>query len=47
MAINNEKAVGDDQAWKQEVEKILKDLINQVATLKSNQDSLFKRINGS
>ncbi len=47
MAINNEKAVGDDQAWKQEVEKILKDVVNQLATLKKNQDSIFKQINGS
>lgn len=39
MAINNIQAVGDDQAWKSQVEVYIKDLQNQVAVLKAQVNS--------
>lgn len=39
MAINNIQAVGDDQAWKSQVETYIKDLQNQVAVLKAQVNS--------
>jgi len=34
MALNNIQPLGDDQAWKLQVELYIKDLQNQVAVLK-------------
>jgi|TARA_R110000782_G_scaffold21981_1_gene58700 hypothetical protein len=39
MAINNIQAVGDDQQWKQETERVVKELQNQVAVLKAQVNS--------
>lgn len=39
MALNNIQAVGDDQAWKAQVEAYVKDLQNQVAVLKAQVNS--------
>jgi len=39
MPLNNIQAVGDDQAWKQQVELYIKDLQNQVAVLKAQVNS--------
>lgn len=39
MALNNIQPVGDDQAWKLEVERLVKDLQKQVAILKSQVTS--------
>lgn len=39
MSLNNIQAVGDDQAWKAEVEAYIKDLQNQVAVLKAQVNS--------
>lgn len=39
MSINNIKAVGDDQQWKQEVEQTIRDLRNQVAILSAQVNS--------
>jgi hypothetical protein len=39
MAINNIQPIGDDQAWKQEVERVVKDLQAQVAVLKAQLNS--------
>lgn len=39
MSINNIQAVGDDQQWKQETERVIKDLQNQVAVLKAQVNS--------
>lgn len=39
MALNNIQALGDDQAWKYEVEKTIKDLQNQVAVLTAQVNS--------
>lgn len=39
MALNNIQPVGDDQAWKAEVERIIRDLQNQVAVLKAQLNS--------
>lgn len=35
MPINNIKAIGDDQAWKAEVERTISSLTSQIAALKS------------
>lgn len=35
MAINNIQSIGDDQQWKAEVERTIKDLQNQIIFLKS------------
>ena len=42
MALNNIQPVGDDQAWKAEVERIIKDLQNQVAILKTQSNARSK-----
>jgi hypothetical protein len=39
MAINNIQSVGDDQAWKQETERVIKELQNQLAVLKAQVNS--------
>lgn len=39
MAINNIQPVGDDQAWKQEVERVVKELQAQVAVLSAQVNS--------
>lgn len=39
MALNNIQSVGDDQAWKAEVERTIRDLQNQVAILKAQVNS--------
>ncbi len=35
MSLNNIQSVGDDQQWKAEVERTIKDLQNQIVFLKS------------
>lgn len=35
MALNNIQPIGDDQAWKAQVEAYIKELQNQVAVLKA------------
>jgi hypothetical protein len=42
MAINNIQAIGDDQAWKYEMEQVVKDLQAQVAVLKAQVNSRGK-----
>lgn len=39
MALNNIQAVGDDQAWKAQVEEYIKELQNQVEILKAQVNS--------
>jgi hypothetical protein len=39
MALNNIQPLGDDQAWKLQVELYIKDLQNQVAVLKAQVNS--------
>ena len=39
MALNNIQPIGDDQAWKLQVEQIVKDLQAQVAVLKAQVNS--------
>jgi hypothetical protein len=39
MALNNIQPVGDDQAWKAQVESYIKDLQNQVTVLKAQVNS--------
>tara|TARA_R110000782_G_scaffold195568_1_gene285038 strand:- start:166 stop:297 length:132 start_codon:yes stop_codon:yes gene_type:complete len=39
MAINNIQAVGDDQQWKKETERVVKELQNQIAVLKAQVNS--------
>jgi len=39
MALNNIQPVGDDQAWKAQVEAYIKELQNQVAVLKAQVNS--------
>lgn len=46
MALNNVKAVGDDQAWKTEAENVIKELCSQVKILKAQIETLNKRVNG-
>jgi len=42
MPLNNIQAVGDDQAWKQQVENYIKDLQAQVSVLKAQVNSRGK-----
>lgn len=42
MAINNIQPIGDDQAWKLEVETVIKDIQAQVAILKAQLNSRGK-----
>ena len=39
MALNNIQALGDDQAWKLQVEAYIKELQNQVAVLNAQVNS--------
>lgn len=39
MALNNIQPVGDDQAWKSQVETYIKELQNQVAVLRAQVNS--------
>ena len=39
MALNNIQALGDDQAWKQEAERVIKELQAQVAVLTAQVNS--------
>lgn len=39
MSLNNIQAVGDDQAWKAEVEAYIKQLENQVKVLEAQVNS--------
>jgi len=39
MALNNIQSVGDDQQWKAEVERAIKDLQNQVVILTAQVNS--------
>lgn len=39
MAINNIQPIGDDQQWKAEVERVVRDLQAQVAVLKAQVNS--------
>lgn len=39
MALNNIQSVGDDQAWKAEVEKIIRELQRQIEILQSQVNS--------
>ena len=39
MAINNIQAIGDDQQWKQETERVIRELQSQVAVLKAQVNS--------
>lgn len=42
MPLNNIQAVGDDQAWKQQVETYIKELQAQVSVLKAQVNSRGK-----
>ena len=39
MSINNIQAVGDDQQWKREAERVIRELQNQVAVLSAQVNS--------
>ena len=39
MPINNVKSVGDDQAWKAEVERAIANITTQLAAVKSQTNS--------
>lgn len=39
MALNNIQPIGDDQRWKLEVERMIRELQQQVAILKSQLNS--------
>jgi len=39
MALNNIQSVGDDQAWKAEVERQIKDMQNQIKILTAQINS--------
>lgn len=39
MALNNVQSVGDDQYWKAEVERVIRDLQQQIKILQSQLNS--------
>jgi len=45
MSINKIKAVGDDQAWKREAEKVIEQLTKDIAFLKAQLKNQDRRLN--